>query len=54
MQMQTVLCAFLLAVAFHAQADDDAFGGSNIGERLFLETRFAEFFFTNTGGDGNP
>jgi hypothetical protein len=33
--------------------DDDALGGPNIGERLFLETRFAEFFFTNSGGNAN-
>src|SRR5215475_9504433 len=24
-----------------------------IGERLFLETRFAQFFFANSGGDAN-
>ena len=24
-----------------------------IGERLFLETRFAQFFFANAGGDPN-
>ncbi|MGH7952172.1 MAG: hypothetical protein ACREFE_09670 [Limisphaerales bacterium] len=24
-----------------------------MGERLFLETRFAEFFFTNSGGNAN-
>jgi hypothetical protein len=24
-----------------------------IGERLFLETRFAQFFFANAGGDAN-
>jgi hypothetical protein len=48
-----VFCAWMLFVAFCARAQDDAFGGSNIGERLFLETRFAEFFFTNSGGDAN-
>ena len=42
-----------MAVVFRAQADDDAFGDPNIGERLFLETRFAEFFFTNSGGNAN-
>ena len=44
-----------LAVAFdvRAQADDDSAGDPNLGERLFLETRFAEFFFTNSGGDAN-
>lgn len=37
-----------------ARADDDFNNGSaNIGERLFLETRFAEFFYTNSGGDAN-
>jgi hypothetical protein len=36
----------------HAWANDEA-GGPNIGERLFLETRFAEFFFTNSGGNAN-
>ena len=45
------ICSF--AVAFRAQADNDAFGDANIGERFFLETRFAEFFFTNSGGDAN-
>jgi cytochrome c peroxidase len=52
--------AILLAVAgmFLAEvpavlADDDAQGGPNIGERLFLETRFAQFFFTNSGGNAN-
>ena len=33
--------------------DDDTMGGANVGERLFLETRFAEFFFTNSGGNPN-
>ncbi len=42
-----------LAVAFSAQADNDALGDPNIGERLFLETRFAEFFFTNSGSNAN-
>jgi hypothetical protein len=41
-----------LAVVARAQ-DNDSFGGSNIGERLFLETRFAQFFFTNSGGNAN-
>jgi hypothetical protein len=36
----------------HAWANDDA-GGANIGERLFLETRFSKFFFTNSGGNAN-
>jgi hypothetical protein len=47
-------CLWLAAVNFQVQAaDDDTVGGANIGERLFLETRFAEFFFTNSGGNAN-
>jgi len=53
-----VLCAVAIMVAamlpaFHARADEDGSGTANIGERLFLETRFAEFFYTNSGGDAN-
>jgi hypothetical protein len=60
--MKTVLLVLFsigsLAVAFRVQAgddpfDNDALGAANIGERLFLETRFAEFFFTNSGGNAN-
>lgn len=43
----------LMAVVFRARADDDASGDANIGERLFLDTRFAQFFFTNSGGNAN-
>src|SRR3954463_58175 len=48
----------LLAIVFPAQADNDVitdFPGAdvNIGERLFLETRFSQFFFTNSFGDAN-
>jgi hypothetical protein len=32
---------------------DFAFADVNIGERLFLETRFSQYFFTNCGGDVN-
>jgi hypothetical protein len=42
-----------LAVAVRAQPDNDILGTPNIGERLFLETRFAQFFFTNSGGNAN-
>ncbi len=42
-----------LASGLPAFADDDSMGGANIGERFFLETRFAQFFFTNSGGDAN-
>ena len=49
--------ALLLAAAFSARAftlnDDANNAAANMGERLFLETRFAEFFFTNCGGDVN-
>ncbi|MEI9863145.1 MAG: hypothetical protein WDN00_01010 [Limisphaerales bacterium] len=52
---------FILSLAFvsSAQADPDEVitnftqADSNIGERLFLETRFAQFFFTNSSGDAN-
>jgi hypothetical protein len=50
----TIIGALLLAVVLCARADDDdTIGGANIGERLFLETRFAQFFFTNSGGNAN-
>ena len=52
--MQVLVGAVFFAMAAAVRADnDDAFGGANIGERLFLETRFAEFFFTNSGGNAN-
>jgi len=55
MQSILLILFFLwpLAAVFRAQADDDAAGNANIGERLFLETRFAQFFFTNSGGNAN-
>ena len=44
----------VLLPAFSSRADNDFNNGSaNIGERLFLETRFAEFFFTNSSGNAN-
>ena len=47
----------LLAGVFSAGAftldDDPANAAANMGERLFLETRFAQFFFTNCAGDVN-
>ena len=48
----------LLAIISPVQADNDLipnFPGAdlNIGERLFLETRFSQFFFANTFGDAN-
>jgi hypothetical protein len=54
--------ALFLVVAlvngFLAKADDEVitnFAGAdvNVGERLFLETRFSHFFFTNSFGDAN-
>jgi hypothetical protein len=47
----------LAAVSF-TRADDNFptdFDGAdvNIGERLFLETRFSEYFFTNSAGNAN-
>ncbi|MDB6109017.1 MAG: hypothetical protein JWR69_767 [Pedosphaera sp.] len=48
----------LLAIVLPARADNDVitdFPGAdvNIGERLFLETRFSQYFFTNALGDAN-
>jgi hypothetical protein len=55
--MKTILLAVFaigsLTVAVHVHADNDTLGAPNIGERLFLETRFAQFFFTNSGGEAN-
>jgi hypothetical protein len=31
----------------------DGTGTANIGERFFLESRFSQFFFTNSGGNAN-
>jgi cytochrome c peroxidase len=47
-----------LAFSHSAKADNDFitdFAGANVnvGERLFLETRFSQFFFTNCNGDVN-
>jgi hypothetical protein len=47
-----LLCALSFTVVARAQ-NNGTIGGANIGERLFLETRFAEFFFTNSGGNAN-
>lgn len=50
---------FLWTVVFRALADNDVFptdfagADVNIGERLFLETRFSQYFFTNSQGDAN-
>ncbi len=47
-----LVCLLTTAVRCEAQ-DVDALGTPNIGERLFLETRFSEYFFTNSGGNAN-
>ncbi len=49
----------LLLLACRVRADNDVFptdfdsADVNIGERLFLETRFSQYFFTNCGGNVN-
>lgn len=53
-----LFAAVLLQVdVFSARAftldDDESNAAANIGERLFLETRFSQFFFTNSDGDVN-
>jgi hypothetical protein len=47
-----VFCAWVPVFSSHAD-NDFSNGSANIGERLFLETRFAEFFYTNSGGNAN-
>lgn len=42
-----------LSIAGTAQAQDFDPPEQTIGERLFLETRFAQFFFTNSAGNAN-
>ena len=49
----TAACVILPVIASRAQDDESVDGSANIGERLFLETRFAEFFYTNSGGNAN-
>ena len=56
--VRALTLAGLLPWARAASADNDFlpnFAGAdvNIGERLFLETRFSQYFFTNSGGDAN-
>ena len=47
-----LLC--MLGISLQAKAQDsDALGSPNIGERLFLETRFALFFFANSRSNAN-
>ncbi len=50
--MATAVCLLLPLISLYAQ-EITVNGSANIGERLFLETRFAEFFYTNSGGDVN-
>jgi hypothetical protein len=48
-----------LTLISRTRADTDVFptdfagADVNIGERLFLETRFSQYFFTNSGGDAS-
>jgi cytochrome c peroxidase len=52
-----LLAACLLltpVIASHAQdLDGPLNAAATMGERLFLETRFAEYYFTNSGGNAN-
>ena len=50
--MAAAACLVLPLISLRAQ-EITVNGSANIGERLFLETRFAEFFYTNSGGDAN-
>ncbi|HTO70360.1 MAG TPA: hypothetical protein VMR31_10910 [Myxococcota bacterium] len=51
--MKLRLAVFLLALAPLARAQDADPPEVSLGERLFLETRFAQFFAANSGGDVN-
>jgi len=58
--IKIIACVLLsLAAVGSALADNDNFptdfaaADVNIGERLFLETRFSQYFYTNSGGDAN-
>lgn len=52
-------CLILVAAVISAWADNDELlpdfprANLNIGERLFLETRFSQYFYANSGGDPN-
>jgi hypothetical protein len=57
---RSLLFIFLVLLSgYQTRADNDVFptdfdgANVNIGERLFLETRFSEYFFINSGGDVN-
>jgi hypothetical protein len=47
-----IFCVMLSAASSFGQ-DQVVNGSANIGERLFLETRFAEFFWANAAGNAN-
>lgn len=51
--LATAVFVLLSPIFTRAQDNESVNGSANIGERLFLETRFAEFFYTNSGGDAN-
>jgi hypothetical protein len=41
------------SVGFCARPPSGSTGNANVGERFFLETRFSQFFFTNSSGNAN-
>jgi hypothetical protein len=47
--MATAACLLLPLVSSRAQNQESVNGNVNIGERLFLEKSFAEFYYTNSG-----
>src|SRR5881275_3038549 len=51
--LQAAACAWFSVALFVGRAADLELGTPNMGERLFLETRFSQFFFTNSGGNPN-
>jgi cytochrome c peroxidase len=48
-----ILAAIILSLGASAEAQDGDPPEVVVGERLFLETRFAQFFFTNCSGNVN-
>jgi len=53
-ELPMIFLACLFSAALRCEAQNvDALGTPNVGERLFLETRFSEYFFTNSGGNAN-
>ncbi|QPJ65160.1 MAG: hypothetical protein G3M78_07060 [Candidatus Nitrohelix vancouverensis] len=52
-RLATILFASALSVSVVCAEEEADPAEIAIGERLFLETRFAQFFFANSGGDAN-